>query len=291
MQQAPIVYHRGAFRPYAEAGLELQDRGVLFADGVYEVIRYDRGRPFAMRAHLDRLASSLEGIELPGVDVEQFAGWSDELMRRNELQDAKVYWQVTRGPAARDFVRPAQPSPTVTLIAFPMAPLSPDAPLATGSAIVVDDCRWTRCHIKSLMLLPASLAKSRAQRQGAAEAIFARAKPGHDQPHITEGSSTNVFIVRDGTLMTHPDDGWILGGITRLTLLQLADQLGLPCVGDRPFTPDQLRAADEAFVCSTTQFTAVTAVDQAPIGTGQPGPLTRRLHDAYHRAILESPSD
>ena len=291
VKQAPIIYHRGSFLPYADAGFEIQDRGVLFADGVYEVVRYDRGRAFGMRAHLDRLTRSLEGIQLAGVDVSAIAEASDQLMQRNQLQDAKVYWQVTRGPAARDFVCPDPPDPSVTLIAFPMPPLSPDPPLDAGSAILVDDCRWTRCWIKSLMLLPASLAKTQAQQQNAIEAIFSRAKPGHDQPHVTEGASTNVFIVRDGQLLTHPDDGWILGGITRQTLLRLAHDSGLPCRDDQPFTPDTLRQADEVFVCSTTQFTAITAVDRQPIADGRPGPVTAQLHAAYHHAILHPASD
>ncbi len=286
MNPASILYHRGEYLSHREASLDVQDRGVLFADGVYEVVRYDRGRAYAMQAHLDRLRRSLEGIELPGVEVEAFAERSDQLMRRNELTDAKVYWQVTRGPAPRDFVVPDSPRPTETVIAFSLPPLDGDRPLDAGSAIVVEDCRWTRCWIKSLMLLPASLAKSRAHRDGAAEAIFERHKPGHADRHITEGGSTNVFIVKNGRLLTHPEDGWILGGITRQTLIRLAATLGMECDDRQPFDRTQLLAADEVLVCSTTQFTAITAVDGQPIADGQPGPITRRLHEAYHQDIL-----
>ncbi|MEM6460178.1 MAG: aminotransferase class IV, partial [Planctomycetota bacterium] len=275
--QAPIVFHHGGFVSHDTAGYGLQDRGVLFADGVYEVVRYDRGRPFAMRAHVDRLRRSLDGIGLSEVDAEPFAAWSDELMRRNGLTDGKVYWQVTRGEAARDFVSPADPKPTVTLIAYPGQPIAADAPLAEGSAHLVDDCRWTRCHIKSLMLLPASRAKTEAVRRGAAEAVFERAKPGTADRHITEGASTNVFVVAEGVLRTHPDDGWVLGGVTRREVLDLANALGIPTDDSRPFTRADLLAADEAFVCSTTQLTAVTSVtawdDETPrvIGPGTPG--------------------
>lgn len=286
--QAPIVFHNGQFVDYADASLDLQERGVLFGDGVYEVVRFDRDRPFEMQAHVDRLARSLKGIELPGVDAASFAGWSHELLERNGLTDAKVYWQVTRGPATRDFVMPADPSPTVTLLAYPTKPIERDAPLRSGPGLIVEDCRWTRCWIKSLMLLPASLAKTQADKAGAVEAIFERDKPGASGgKHLTEGSSTNLFIVRDGALFTHPDDGWILGGITREALLKLAQRLGITAHDDRPFTRADLLAADEAFVCSTTQLVAVTSVvGETPIGPGQPGPVTQQLHEAYLDAVL-----
>ena len=281
----PLVYHNGRFLPESEATLSVQDRGVLFADGVYEVVRYDRGRPFAMRAHVDRLRRSLAGIELAGVDPSEIAGVSDELMRRGGLTDARVYWQVTRGPARRDFVVPADPEPSVTLIAYPMPPLDPDAPLAAGPAMIAEDCRWTRCWIKSLMLLPASLAKSRAKAGGAVEAIFERHKPGGEK-HITEGSSTNVFIVQDGRLRTHPTDGWVLPGVTREVVVDLAAADGVACDADTPFDRQTLQSADEVFVCSTTQFTAITSVDGHAIADGRPGPITQRLAAAYSRAIL-----
>ena len=289
---APIVFHNGSFVDYAEARLDVQERGTLFADGVYEVVRFDRGRPFAMQPHVDRLARSLAGIELAGLDAAEFAGWSYELLERNNLTDAKVYWQVSRGPATRDFLIADGLSPTVTLLAYPAVPIERGAPLKSGSALLVDDCRWTQCWIKSLMLLPASLAKTRADRAGAIEAIFERAKPGAAGKHITEGSATNVFIVRGGELFTHPDDGWVLGGITREAMLGLADQLGIRAHPDRPFTRQELLAADEAFVCSTTQLVAITAVLETPeaspraIADGRPGPVTQQLHEAYLDAIL-----
>lgn len=287
-QAAPIVFYQGEFIDESAARYALQDRGVLFADGVYEVVRYDRGRAFAMQAHVDRLARSLAGIELKAVDASAFADWSEELMQRNGLTDAKVYWQVTRGAATRDFTMPSAENakPTVTLIAYPTTPISHQTTLVGGPGHVVEDCRWTKCWIKSLMLLPASLAKTAAVKAGAVEAIFERAKPGVGEKHMTEGASTNLFIVRDGELLTHPDDGWVLGGITRDELLRLAAELGIPAHEDQPFTRDQMLAADEAFVCSTTQVTAITSLGETPIAHGQPGPITQKLHDAYHQAIL-----
>ncbi|MEM1444713.1 MAG: aminotransferase class IV [Planctomycetota bacterium] len=279
-----VVYFDGQFRPAAEARFALEERGVLFADGVYEVVRYDQGRPFAMQPHVDRLANSLQGIDLPGVDAQQFATLSDELMERNGLQDAKVYWQVTRGDAGpRDFFIPEQEHlrPNAVLIAYPAPPVDRKAPPTSGAGHVVEDCRWTKCWIKSLMLMPASLAKTAAKRNGAIEAIFERHKPGLDERHITEGGSTNVFIVRDGELHTHPNDGWVLPGITRDVLLEAATQdLGLT-VREQAFTRAEMLAADEAFVCSTTQLNPLTSIDGTPIGDGKSHPLTTKLHHAY----------
>lgn len=286
MNPASTVYFNGSFVPYDQASFGLEDRGVLFGDGVYEVVRYDRGRAFGMQPHVDRLADSMAGIDITGVDAQALAEASDELVRRNGLTDAKVYWQVTRGVAHRDFVMPADPSPTVSMIVYPATPMDPEAPLKSGSAVIADDCRWTRCHIKSLLLMPASLAKTRADAAGAVEAIFERAKPGTTDKHITEGCSTNVFIVEAGQLVTHPTDGWILPGITRTALIDLAGGLGIE-VQEVPFTRERLLAADEAFVCSTTQLTAITSVDGASIGNGQAGPVTDKLHHAYLKAILE----
>lgn len=286
---APIIFHQGVYLNEADARLAVQERGVMFGDGVYEVVRYDRGRAFAMQAHVDRLARSLAGIELPGVDVSVFADGSQQLIERNGLTDAKVYWQVTRGPATRDFLIPSREhvEPTVSMIAYPTPPIDHEASLAEGSGHLVEDCRWTKCWIKSLMLLPASLAKTAAVHAGAVEAIFERAKPGNTEKHITEGASTNVFIVRDGELATHPDDGWVLGGITRDTLLGLAKQLGIPARTDRPFTRADMLAADEVFVCSTTQVTAITSFPDATIADGRPGRITQQLHDAYRDEVLK----
>ncbi len=286
--QAPIVYHHGRFIGEADARFAVQDRGVLFADGVYEVVRFDRGQAFAMDAHVQRFARSMAGIGLEGVSAEPFAELSFELLQRNQLPDAKVYWQVTRGPATRDFVMPAadRVEPTITLIAYPTKPINPSAALQSGPGHLVEDCRWTKCWIKSLMLLPASMAKTAAVRVGAVEAIFERAKPGSQAKHITEGASTNVFIVQRGELFTHPDDGWVLGGITRDTLLRLARQRGIPAHDDQPFTRDQMLAADEVFVCSTTQVNAITSFAQHVIADGQPGPITKQLHRAYYDTIL-----
>ena len=288
---APIVYHDSEFVSESDAGYAIQDRGLLFGDGVYEVVRYDGGQPFALDAHVDRMQRSLAGIGLEGVEAAAFPELSAQLLERNGLEDAKVYWQATRGPATRDFVMPV-PDPSVTLIAYPTPRADPGAELRHGAGYLADDCRWTKCWIKSLMLLPASMAKTAAVRAGAVEAIFVRDKPGAAGRHVTEGSSTNVFAVVDGVLRTHPDDGWILGGVTRQTLLRLARELGIAVDPAGAFTPDELGAAAEVFVCSTTQITAITALrdgagSEKKIADGRPGLVTQRLHRAYLEAVLD----
>ena len=284
-----IVYADGGFREKADAGYAIEERGVLFADGVYEVVRYDRGRAFEMNAHLRRLRESLAGIGLAWPGVTAAAVLSDELVRRNNLADARVYWQVTRSAAGgaqpRSFVHPEPAAPSVTMIAYPAEPLDPDAPVAAGDAVVVPDVRWHRCGIKSLMLLPASMARTEAKRRGAVEALFEREKPGAAGTHVTEGSSTNAFAVIGGRLRTHPADGWVLAGVTRAVVLEEARSAGVP-VEEAAFTRAELLGASEAFVCSTTQVTALTSVDGQPIGGGAMGRLTRTLAAAYVARLL-----
>jgi D-alanine transaminase len=284
----PIVYHNGRFIESSQAIRSIEDRGLLFADGVYEVVRYDNGRPFAMRPHIDRLKRSLGGIELPGIDCEAFGPWSDELMVRNGLKDARVYWQVTRGDTGpRSFYIPEHIEPSITLIAYPAPPVDRKAFPTSGGAISADDCRWTRCWIKSTMLLPASLAKTKAKSAGAIECIFVRHKPGLDAHHVTEGGSTNAFIVRDGELHTHPNDGWVLPGITREVLIDAAHaSLGMP-VREVCFTLEELKQADEVFVCSTTQLSPITSIDGHTIADGNPGAITTKLHFAYLDRIFD----
>ena len=279
------VYLNGRFMPAAEAGIDIEDRGHLFGDGVYEVVRYYGGRPFRMQPHVERLKRSLDGICLPGVDSDALAGVSDELVRRNALAEAKVYWQITRGVPAggRNHVFPSgadAAAPTVLMIAYPGQPLDPEAPPKRTTAIIAEDTRWTRPWIKSLMLLPNTLAKTAAAAAGAGEAILERAKPGTDQRHITEGSATNIAIVTGGTLRTHPDDGWILGGITRGFMLESCRTLGIP-VDETPYGRDDVYAADEVMLTSSTsEVTAITRVDDRPVSDrgDAAGPVARRLH-------------
>jgi D-alanine transaminase len=279
MADQPTVYLNGQFLPRSEAKLDIEDRGSLFADGVYEVVHFYGGAAFAMEAHADRMKRSLTAI---GIDCDaDFAAISNELIKRNNKPDASVYWHVSRGPAPRDHIIPSRVTPTVLLIAYPTKPLDSHSKVSEVAAALHEDVRWSQCWIKSLMLLPNVLAKSKARASGAYEAIL------HRDGFVTEGCSTNVFIVRDGELWTHPANQYILGGITRDTVLRLADALGIPCRQER-LTVDAALAADEVMLTGTsTHVAAVTRIDDRPIGDGKAGPMTRQLHDALMRRIAQ----
>ncbi len=280
------VYINGQFHDPDAATLSVEDRGTLFADGVYEVTHYFFGQAFAMDEHLARLRRSLAGIRLAEPPhVAELPRVSDQLVAELGVASASVYWQVTRGPARRDHRLPAQTRPTVLVMAYksPKAQqaLNPDGPVRTARVVLAEDLRWRQCWIKSLMLLPNALARDAAIAAGANDALM------HDNGLVTEASASNAFVVRRGELYTHPADGRILPGITRGVLIDLARAEGIG-VHEQAVTLDELRTAEEAFICSTTtNVTAVTHVDGQPIGDGQPGPVTHRLHRAITNHILQ----
>lgn len=274
----PIVFLNGQYLPRSQATLSIEDRGTLFGDGVYEVLRYYAGRPFEMDAHMARLRRSLGGMQLaePALAA-TLPQISDELVRRNRLPDAKLYWQITRGPAPRDHAFPAEVHPTVLAIAYPARPMSDE--VMRWRATLAEDVRWSCCWIKSLMLLPNVMAKSAARAAGCDEAIL------HREGVVTEGSSSNVFMVRGGEVWTHPADRWILGGVTRQVVIDVARAEGV-AVHEACFTTDDLLGADEAFFSgTTTHVAAATHVEGQAIGDGEPGPVTRRLARAFARRV------
>jgi len=275
-----LVYLNGQEVPKREACLSVEDRGALFADGVYEVVRYYGGRGFALDRHMARLHRSLQGIRLePPASLEQLPTVTDRLVERNGLTEAKAYWQVTRGAAARDHRFPGAAEPTVLVMTYPAEPAPLEPVALTG--MLAEDRRWADGWIKSLMLLPNVLARQRAAENGADEAIL------HHGETITEGSATSVMMVRDGEIWTHPLDGRILGSITRQVMTEQARRAGVS-VREAPFSVEALYRADEALICGTTTHVAgLTHVDGEPIGGGHIGPLTRRLHEWLLTAIDE----
>ena len=287
-----LVFWNGAFLPRGDAAMDVLDRGVVFGDGVYEVVRFVNGRPFEMARHLARLERSLSGIELPLPmmlgDVEQACC---ELVERRGLSEAKVYLQVTRGPAERNHVMPEEPAPTLLLVADEMPPVpAVDAEPATKRVTACEDNRWGDCWIKSLMLLPNSLAKTRAKRAGFDDAIFVRPPAGSDAAsetapradlddgEVTESTVANVLIVTAGSIRTHPADRRILGGVTRDVLLELARSEGIE-VDETPASLAQAKQADEILLCGTTaSVAAVTFIDDQRIANAEAGPMSRKLH-------------
>ena len=282
---ARIVYVNGRYRRYAEAAVHAEDRGFQFGDGVYEVIEVREGALIDISRHLDRLERSLEALAMALPMPRAALGHViRETMRRNRVADGTVYLQITRGARPRDFFFPGPDVvQTVVVIARPMARSIADKRAASGIAVkTVPDPRWVRCDIKTVMLLPASLAKEAAKAEGAREAWFLDAAG-----YITEGASSNAWIIDDrGRLRTRPADSAILRGVTRTTLLDVIARLGLEVV-EAPFTVAEAKAAREAFVTAATNVvTPVVAIDGVAIGDGQPGPVSRQLRAAFH-AVAE----
>jgi len=277
-----IVYVNGELLPEEQARVSIFDRGFLFADGVYEVCAVLEGRLVDNRAHLDRLHRSLEALSIPQpVDDDAIIAAQTELVARNDLREGLVYLQITRGPADRDFAFPNRPEPT--LILFTQAHRLIDAPLAErGMAVrLVEDIRWKRRDIKTVGLLAPSMAKQEALDAGADDAWLV------EDGYVTEGTSNNAFIVtREGVIKTRALSNLILHGITRAAILRLAERDGL-AVEETPFTPQEARAAREAFITSATAFALpVVRIDDAVIGDGRPGPVATRLRRHYIDAAL-----
>ena len=276
----PIIYLNGHYTPKSLAAMSVDERGTFYADGVYEVIRYYAGQPFALDLHVKRLRRSLERVRIAAPDdFEQFPDIVQLLLDQNQITDARVYWQITRGSAPRNALFPKGVKPTVLVTVTEVPPLDPAAPVPCLSATVMPDERWANCWIKSLMLLPNILAANAAHDAGFNTAILQR------DGIVTEATNANTLIVQAGRLWTHPADRWILNGVTRQIMLQLADDLDLTVHEDR-FTTDQLQNADEVLLTGTTlHVAAVTRIDEQTISNAKPGPITQQLHQAFIQRV------
>lgn len=277
-----VAYVNGRYLPHAAASVHVEDRGYQFADGIYEVTPVVHGVPVDEAAHLDRLERSLSELRIAmpmsrrGIEIV-----SAEMIRRNALTYGFVYIQVTRGVAPRDHKFPAWAKPSLVMSTRQMTP--PTAEKLDGgiSVVTIPDRRWKRCDIKSVSLLPNVLGKQEAAEAGASEAWMV-----DDEGYVTEGTSTNAWIVTDeGALVTRPLANDILSGVTRLRLLQLARDAGVP-VEERPFTVEEAKRARETFLTSSTNFVMpVTRIDDATIGNGHAGLLSLRLRKLYENYI------
>jgi D-alanine transaminase len=277
-----IAYVNGRYLPRAAASVSIDDRGLLFADGVYEVCEVREGRLVDERRHMTRLDRSLRELQIDRPMSSAALGVvMRETVRRNRVRDGAVYVQVTRGVARRDFVFPpkgTRPALVVTAHGNNLAKLE-DAAAEGIAVITVPDIRWQRVDIKSLALLPNVLAKQAAREQGAREAWLVD-KAGW----ITEGGSSSAWIVsRDGKLITHPLGHDILPGITRSVVIDAIKAQGL-AFEERAFTVEEAYAAREAFVTSASQIVMpVVRIDGRPVGNGAPGLITSGLRRDYHR--------
>jgi D-alanine transaminase len=273
----PICYLNGEFQKLREARVSPLDRAFLFGDSVYEVLPVFRGRMFRFREHFDRLARSLREIGLPSPHTHaQWLEILEELIKRNGSGEMYVYVQVTRGTEyGRNHAFPEQVVPGVFAMAAPLPPLTDELRANGVSAITVEDFRWGRCDIKSTALLANVLMKQRAAEAGTQEAIIVR------DGDVMEGSSTSIFVVKDGKIATPPNSNRILPGTTREVALELAD--GAMQVTIRRIGIDELRAADEVWMSAATRdVLPVTSIDGRAVGTGKPGPVWQRMNEAFN---------
>ena len=281
------VYVNGRYLPWSDATVHAEDRGFQFGDGVYEVIEVRDGALIDATRHLERLQRSLGelamGMPMPRAAL---AHVLRETVRRNRVRNGTLYCQVTRGARPRDFLFP-EPGvrQTVVCIARPSSRAAADARAETGIAVkTMPDPRWERCDIKTVMLLPASLAKEAARADGAREAWFVDAAG-----YVTEGASSNAWIIdQHGVLRTRPVDSAILRGVTRTTLIDVIRRQGLD-VMETPFTVAEAKAAREAFVTAATNIvTPVISIDGFKVADGKPGPVSQRLRHAFHEVAERS---
>jgi D-alanine transaminase len=275
-----IVYVNGQYLPEAEATISIFDRGFLMADGVYEVTSVLDGKLVDFAGHQVRLARSLGELDIaaPCSDDELLA-IHRELVARNDLVDGMIYLQVTRGnPGDRDFAFPDPATTKPTLVLFTQSkPGMADSPASkTGIKVIsIEDIRWGRRDIKTVQLLYPSMGKMMAKKAGADDAWMV------EEGHVTEGTSNNAYIVKNGRIITRQLSHEILHGITRAAVLRFAAEAQME-VEERPFTIAEAMAADEAFFTSASAFVMpVVEIDGAVLGNGKPGPVARRLREIY----------
>ena len=283
-----MIYLNGKFMPIEDAKISVLDRGFIFGDGVYEVIPTYSRRPFRLAEHLARLQSSLDAIRL--ANPYDGANWSElvgKIIAGNPWEDQNVYLQVTRGVAKRDHAFPKGLKPTVFLMASELVTPSADLMKSGAKAIVLPDFRWLRCDIKSTSLLGNCLLRTLAADEDCAEAILVR------DGELTEASASNVFVVKNGTVLAPPKSHLILPGITYDVVLEILRGNAVPHEV-RPVKEDELRSADEIWVTSSSrEVLPITTLDGKPVGSGKPGPVCARvyaLYQQYKAQVMRAPA-
>ncbi|NYF25217.1 D-amino-acid transaminase [Sporosarcina sp. JAI121] len=277
-----VYFSDGQFTKREELTISIDDRGYYFGDGVYEVIKVYGGELYTAKEHIDRLFQSAAKIKMtiPYADV-QIMEIARELVKANNILTGHIYLQITRGSAPRLHQFP-DPSVQPVVTAYAVNNPRPLEGMENGVPVKsVEDVRWLRCDIKSLNLLGNVLAKQEAYEAGCVEALL------HREGVVTEGSASNMFGIKNGTVYTHPATNLILNGITRQVVLGLCKDLCIPVV-EQSFTLDEACEMDEFILTSTTsEVTPVISIDGRPIGSGVPGIITKKLQEAF---ALQIPS-
>jgi len=287
-----MIYLNGEWMPIEEARIPVLDRGFIFGDGVYEVIPSYSGHPFRLREHLVRLQSSLDGVRMANpYAVERWDELVREIVAKNPWEDQGVYLQVTRGVAPRDHAFPKGVKPTVFMMSNPLTTPPQDQRERGVAAITVADNRWLRCDIKSVSLLANCLLRQTAVYAGAVESVLLR------DGLLTEGSASNIFLVRKGVIITPPKTNFILPGITYDVVIELARANRMP-LEIRQASEAELRDADELWLTSSTkEVLPISTLDGKPVGRGEnagkPGPVAARMYQLYQdykRTVMRAPA-
>ncbi|MGA1552514.1 MAG: D-amino acid aminotransferase [Burkholderiaceae bacterium] len=280
-----IAYLNGEFLALENAKVSALDRGFLFADGIYEVVPVYRRKPFLWSNHLRRLVRSLSAIQLPSpLRDEDWTELVRQMIEHQAFDDQFIYLQITRGSAKRDHAFPKKVRPTVFAMATEFKRPSQVDRENGLKAITVGDERWLRCDIKSVALLGNVLARQQAVDQDAHEAILIRGDV------VTEGASSNIWLVVDDELLGHPKDNLALEGIRYSLIEELAISCGLRLSLRKRSPADLARASEVLLSSATKELLAITSINQKPVGQGRPGPVFHQLREAYDRAIdMECP--
>jgi D-alanine transaminase len=271
-----IVYLNGEFLPLDEARVPVLDRGFIFGDGVYEVIPAYSRRPFRLPEHLARLQHSLDAVRIGNpLSVAEWTRLVEEVIARNAGEDQSIYLQVTRGVARRDHAFPRDAKPTVFMMSGALVTPSAEKIENGVTAVTATDFRWLRCDVKSVSLLGNCLLRQHAADAAAEEVVLFR------DGYLTEASASNVFAVRNGTVLAPPKNHLVLPGITYDVVLELAAACKVP-VEVRAVAEKEVREADEIWLTSSSkEVLAVTTLDEKLVGTGKPGAVFRTVHRAF----------
>ncbi|MBK1888892.1 D-amino acid aminotransferase [Undibacterium sp. 14-3-2] len=275
----PLVYLNGAMTPLSEAKISVLDRGFIFGDGIYEVIPVYGRKMFRADQHLARLFRSLDAIGINNPhSKEEWLALIAKVMDAHEADDQMVYLQITRGVAKRAHAYPKDVTPTVFIMTNPIVMPSAEAREHGVACVSMEDLRWLHCEIKSISLLGNVFAAQNAAENGVTETIQFR------NGYLTEASSSNVWIVKDGVLMGPPKDNQILEGIRYALIEEICAANHIPFKACR-ITRDEVFAADEVMLSSATkEVLAVVKLDDQTIGNGLPGPIYKQLYAAYQLA-------
>lgn len=276
-----IVYYNGNFLEEEKIKISLNDRGYQFGDGVYEVIRFYEGNFFKLKEHLERYKLSLKKIDIKmDFDIKKIENDFNNLIKLSNVRNGYVYTQISRGVSPRNHLYTGEELEP-QFIAYVERAERPLKQMKEGcSAILEKDERWLKCDIKSLNLLGSLLVKNKAKRENSFEAIL------HRNGYITEGSVSNVFVCRNQELYTTPSDNLILNGITRLTVIDIAKELGI-VVREMPFLNSFLLEAEEVFTTATvSEITPIIEIKNiGKIGNGIRGEITKKIQEKYSQMI------